>query len=327
MHKHAKNCSFQKTEFGNISCNRIVKQGNVLLHKVTATDKSTTEWLEIKGKFRSDEVGNYTKNDATLCTWGNGLTMKYGIAHAKYIRDKLRTVGTLCKSYHEKYGTNDITDDISVRDILQTKNFRRIFDIVEPTFGTSLTPPVKLGGYIKEIMVIFKQQAIYSNDSEKKEEIDNFLYLVNTKWNLISAPYIRMLKEQKPIVVEMPITSDIRTFLHFLSGEIQRYVNELCQDKTLEIWIILSKNVLAFLIVFNRRREGEVSQVKLETYTQMLNYDEMETDVFTQTLSTIEQYLCENYSYMTTVGKRNRRVPILYPHHIKVALDSLVENR
>ena len=50
-----------------------------------------------------------------------------------------------------------------------------------------------------------------------------------------------MLKEQKPIVVEMPITSDIRTFLHFLSGEIQKYVSELCQDKTLEIWIILSK--------------------------------------------------------------------------------------
>ena len=76
-HKHAKNCSFQKTEFGNISCNRIVKQGNVLLHTMTTSDKSTTEWLEIKSKFRNDEVGNFTKNDATLCTWGNGLTMKY----------------------------------------------------------------------------------------------------------------------------------------------------------------------------------------------------------------------------------------------------------
>ena len=136
-----------------------------------------------------------------------------------------------------------------------------------------------------------------------------------------------MLKEQKPIVVEMPITSDIRTFLESLSDKIQKCVNELFQVKTLEIWIKLSKYVLAFLIVFNRRREGEVSRVKLETYTQKPNYDQMETDILTQTLSTIEQYLCKNYSYMTTVGKRNRRVPIVYPHHIKVALDSLVENR
>ena len=110
----------------------------------------------------------------TLCAWGNSLTIKCGIAQAKHIRDKLRNVGTFCKWYHKEYGT----DNISVRDIFQTKNFESIFNIAQLTFGTSLTPPVKLGGYIKEIMAIFKQQAIYSNDSEKKEEIDNFLYLV-----------------------------------------------------------------------------------------------------------------------------------------------------
>lgn len=322
-YRHAKKCPFQRTEFGNIESNRIVSQGKVLLRKMTARDNSTADWQTIQGTFRTDEVGQYILNDDTLCTWGNSLTIKCGIAQAKHIRDKLRNVGTFCKSYHKEYGT----DDISVRDIFQPKNFERIFKIAQPTFGKSLTPPVKLGGFIKEIMVIIKQQAIYSDDSEKKEEIENFLYLVNTSWNLISAPNIRMLKEQKPIVVEMPITSDIRKVLHFLSGEIQKYVNELCQDPTLEIWIILSKNVLAFLIVFNRRREGEVSRLKLETYTQKPNYDEMETDTLTQTLTTIEQYLCENYSYMTTVGKRNRRVPILYPHYIEVALDSLVENR
>ena len=136
-----------------------------------------------------------------------------------------------------------------------------------------------------------------------------------------------MLKDQKPVVVDMPITSDIRTFLEFLSGKIKQYVDDLSKLKTLDIWMKLSKCVHAFLIVFNRRRVGEVSKLKIETYTHMPNYDEMETDVFTQTLSTIEQYLCKHYSYMTTKGKRNRRVPILYPQNIKVALDSLVENR
>ena len=46
-----------------------------------------------------------------------------------------------------------------------------------------------------------------------------------------------------------------------------------------------------------------------------------------QTLTPIEQYLCRNYQYMTTVGKRNRRVPIVYPNFIEDALNSLVENR
>ena len=141
---------------------------------MTASDKSTAEWLEIKATFKTDEVGDYIKKNATLCAWGNSLTMKCGKSQAKYIRDKLRTVGTFCKSYHEKYGTDDITDDISVRDIFQTKNFECIFDIAYLMFGTSLTPPVKLGAYIKDVMVIIKQQAIFSNDTKKKEDIDKF---------------------------------------------------------------------------------------------------------------------------------------------------------
>ena len=178
-----------------------------------------------------------------MCAWGNSLTRKYGLTHSKYIRDKLRIMGTLVMAYHAKYGTN-ITDDISLKEILQTKNFKKIYDVTKTAYGTSLTPAVKVGSYIKDVLVIIKQEAIFSNDTKKKKDIDNFLFLVNTQWSLISASNIRMLKEQKPIDVEMPITSDIRTFLHFLSGEIQKYVNELCQDKTLEIWIILSKKII-----------------------------------------------------------------------------------
>ena len=125
----------------------------------------------------------------------------------------------------------------------------------------------------------------------------------------------------------MPITSDIRISLQFLSDEIRKYLEELDQYKTIEIWISLSKNVLAFIIVFNRRREGEASKLKLETYTQKPNYEEMETDTYFQILTTIEQYLCKNYSYMSTVGKRHRRVPIVYPHLIEDALNSSCESR
>ena len=119
-------------------------------------------------------------------------------------------------------------------------------------FGKALTPPVKLGSYIKEIIVLLKQHAIFSMDSEKKKELEDLLYLVDTQWTLISAPNTRKLKELKPIVVEMPITNDIKIFLQFLSDEITKYLKELNQFKTIDLWINLSKNFLAFYIVFNR---------------------------------------------------------------------------
>ena len=325
-YKHAKNCTLKKKEFSHVSYNRIVKEGSALLHSVTSTDSSTDEWLQIKSKFRDDEVGTFAKNDATMYAWCNSLTRKYGLTHSKYIRDKLRIMGTLVTAYHAKYGTN-ITDDISLKEILQTKNFKKIYDVTKTAYGTSLTPAVKVGSYIKDVLVIIKQEAIFSNDTKKKKEIDNLLYLVNTEWNHISIPNIRKLKELRPVVVAMPVTSDIKSLLEFLSIKIKNYVNDLSAMITFDVWMKLSKCVHAFLIIFNRRWVGEVSKLKLETYTNMPDYDDMETDVFMQTLTPIEKYLCKNFYYMTTIGKRNRKVPIVYSQNIKVALEILVDNR
>ena len=323
-YRHAKSCHFKLSEYVHDS-NQFVSQGRLLLHKMTNKDESSNiEWQEIKNQLRSDAVGTYIINDDTLCTWGSTLTIKYGSEQGKHIRDKIRTVATFCTKYNQEYSNND-----SVKDIFQISNFDNIFRFLyqRGVFGKALSPSTKLGGYMKEIIVLLKHEAIVTNDSVKSKELDDLLYLVENRWTLISARNLRKLKEQRPIVVEMPITNDIKIFLGFLSDNIKEYLEELKQSQTIELWTNLSKNVLAFLIVFNRRREGEVSKLKLETYTQRPNYEEMETDTFFQTLTTIEKYLCESYSYMSTIGKRNRKVPIVYPHLIADALNTLVDNR
>ena len=114
-----------------------------------------------------------------MCAWGNSLTRKYGLTHSKYIRDKLRIMGTLVTAYHAKYGTN-ITDDISLKEILQTKNFKKLYDVTKTAYGTSLTPAVKVGSYIKDVLVIIKQEAIFSNDTKKCFCIDE--KCVNESW-------------------------------------------------------------------------------------------------------------------------------------------------
>ena len=140
-YRHAKNCHFKRTEFGNIDSNKIVNQGKSLLLKMTNPDNSSDKWKKIQGSFRHDEVCKYILNDDTLCAWGSSLTIKCGSAQAKHIRDRLRTVGTFCTLYLQMYGT----DDISVKDIIQTKNFDQIFTVAQQMFGKSLTAPVRLG--------------------------------------------------------------------------------------------------------------------------------------------------------------------------------------
>ena len=125
----------------------------------------------------------------------------------------------------------------------------------------------------------------------------------------------------------MPVTEDIKIFLEYLTNEITMYTGNLKDCKTNEYFTTLNKLVLAYLIVFNRRREGEVSKVYLETYSEKPDYAYLETDTIQDTLTPMEQYLCKSYYYLSTEGKRNRRVPILYPALIHNALQCLVQNR
>ena len=84
-----------------------------------APPESSVNWQKVRAEFLPDKIGRYVINDSTLCSWGNGLTIKDGYEQKKYIRDKLRVVGTLCINYHKVHGT----DEFSVKEIFKTKFF------------------------------------------------------------------------------------------------------------------------------------------------------------------------------------------------------------
>ena len=101
------------------------------------------------------------------------------------------------------------------------------------------------------------------NDNSSKIHYENLLQLIDTSWTYVSAPNRRKLNEQKDHVVEMPITNDIKLFLHYVSIEISQKITEFDQNENDYVlfhdFTKLNKLVLAYIIVFNRRREGEVS--------------------------------------------------------------------
>ena len=223
--KHVKNCPLRIPGLSK-DTNKILNQGKSLLNKMTKPDdNSSDDWQEIQIQFRDDVVGRYILNDETLCSWGNALTVQLGKVQAKHIRDRLRSVGTFCIKYGHEYGTEDST----IKEILQTKNFYKNFNLAPTAFGKALTTPVKLGANIKSIITILKQNAIFTLDTDKKKDLENLLFMVQTKWTEISAPNQRRLKEQKPHVVEMPITNDVKLFLKFLTDEITKYLKLLNQ--------------------------------------------------------------------------------------------------
>ena len=105
------------------------------------------------------------------------------------------------------------------------------------------------------------------NDNSSKIHYENLLQLIDTSWTYVSAPNRRKLNEQKDHVVEMPITNDIKLFLHYVSIEISQKITEFDQNENDYVlfhdFTKLNKLVLAYIIVFNRRREGRYHNLNL----------------------------------------------------------------
>ena len=217
------------------------------------------DWTKLKDKLRDDPKGKYILSDPTMVTWGKNSLKKVGYGQERYIRDRMRTVATFCLKYIENEGS----DDYFIKDILQPKNFGKICSVAQVAFNESLTPATKLDFFLKEIVVILQNAAIVENDNSSKIHYENLLQLIDTSWTYVSAPNRRKLNEQKDHVVEMPITNDIKLFLHYVSIEISQKITEFDQNENDYVlfhdFTKLNKLVLAYIIVFNRRREGEVS--------------------------------------------------------------------
>ena len=158
---------------------------------------------------------------------------------------------------------------------------------------------------MKEALSIIKVEAIKSNDEESASNVDKFTFLLQTQWSYdINAPTLRSLKENKPKINVMPVTEDLMNLSKCIESEILKGRNQLEEAQNLNTWLSVATTVLAGLIIFNRQREGEVSQIKLKTYIERPNYSKAETDMLKSSMAPSEYILHEKYHHTSTRGKK-----------------------
>lgn len=101
---------------------------------------------------------------------------------------------------------------------------------------------------------------------------------------------------------------------------------ELTQEQlSLTAYTTLNETVLAQVIIFNKRREGEASRLTLETYkkasTNPINED------IDETLSPLEKELSKLLIRIEVRGKRGRQVPVFLTDRMKESADLLIKRR
>lgn len=147
------------------------------------------------------------------------------------------------------------------------------------------------------------------------------------KWNeMISATALRNIREAKwNVPALMPFTEDVQKLHAHLSEVQDEWYNALNENPSTKAWMELAKTCLVQMILFNRRREGEVAGMPLSAFISRDTSDPHE-DV-DWALSELEKKLCRHFTRIVIRGKRGRPVPILLTPKMLSALELLVKQR
>ncbi|CAM4558620.1 unnamed protein product [Leuciscus chuanchicus] len=161
-----------------------------------------------------------------------------------------------------------------------------------------------------KVSKLLKAQGLISSDNQVVKNTSEFLEVHENKWNeMISATALRNISEAKwNVPTIMPFTED---WFKTLSG-----------SPSTKAWMELAKVCLAQMILFNRRREGEVSSMPLSAFLSRDTSDPHE-DVDWAFFEVKKNNLCRHFTRVITMGARGRPVPVLLTSKMLCALELL----
>lgn len=286
-------------------------------------------WKILKN-MRQDEIAAVVRNDFLILQLSQALYNKHGSDPTKfeYIRQKAREMGRLLLTLKK---TKSI---FSFEDATKPKNFYKVIEAVKTLAGYDeekncyRTPSLalKLGHSLKKIGDIILCRAISAEDEKMIKAAERFTQLCTKQWTgLVSHSALACLtksKFNKPST--LPFTEDVKLLHQYLEKKSADAVENLKQHESPQTYAELARVTLAQIIIFNRRRAGEVSKMSLESFKRR-DQTELHEDIAAG-LSQFEQKLAKHFSRIEIIGKRGRKVAVLLnPEVLRAAV--LLEDR
>lgn len=278
-----------------------------------------------------DPITDVIKNDQVIIDAGQHLLNKGGTSakNHQFVREKMREMGRLL------HNARRVTTIKKMEDFINPKKYMETVKAVKFTCGYDsetakfVIPSLanKLGNALVKVSKLLKAQGLISNNKELVKNASDFQDVHQEKWNeMISATALRNIREAKwNVPTLMPFTEDVQKMHAHLNQVQEEWYNSLSESPSTKAWMELTKVCLVQIILFNRRREGEVASMPLSAFSSRDTSD-LHEDV-EWALSEVEKNLCRHFSRIVIRGKRGRPVPILLTPKMLCALELLVQQR
>lgn len=329
--KHAKRCKLN-SQHKPATGKSAIQAGRALMPAPTGISDRLHKILSV---LQKDEISKAVYSDKLILQLGQQLCLAHGHNETlhRYLRCKLREVARLLlqlRLLQPSYAERDLEQFINgpnFDNVLRAARMASGFDESDNRYKTP-SLALKLGHSVKLCAKILKGNALMAGNQDRLRECDAFIQLHELRWlSEVSCNAHKTLTEMKKNKIDLlPLTEDIKKLSSYLSEQSASATTILKQDETNAVaYFDLANTLLGKVIIFNRRRQGEVSKMSLEDYFGARSHKStLESHAM---LSEFEKKLSNSLHRIEITGKKGRTVPVLLTKEMDKQIELLIQCR
>ncbi|KAJ8043557.1 hypothetical protein HOLleu_10700 [Holothuria leucospilota] len=339
MWRHCKyRCTAKQNEETNASESEskgeLIIQSEILQQKLSGASEELK--TKVLATMRSSDTSRAAKSDDCIVELGNHWIRKVGRQRKDIVSAKMLLASKLLLKLRELYPN----EGYSISDFLKPAYFDSILQATdslgeqEVTVNgkTSYNKPsvvLKIGHDLKKLATIKLCKALRSGDLLMEREAQAFLTLHTQEWGIkMSSTALSTIAERKFSKGQaLPNTEDLVKLSEYVTIQMQEAMNALDHEVNDSTYRQLQKMCLVRLLLFNKRRPGELSQMTIQSFKERPNWSESAICEVRNSLSPLEEKLLSTLDLVYIRGKRGNAVPVLIPEACKHALDMIIKHR
>ncbi|KAF5300726.1 hypothetical protein FQR65_LT19320 [Abscondita terminalis] len=284
--------------------------------------------------LRDDDCVHVIRYDILVILFGNHLCSKYSSQHHHdMIRNKLRSIGRLLLAV--KHYDSTVKDFAT---LLTPEKFDVCVSGIKEVGGLSSncttfkapTTVLTLSTICKQAAEVWKSECIKNGDMPGKQRTEDFLTLFKVTFpaELGNTAIENRVQQQRQKLVELPVKDDIQILVAFLRRNRREWFAAV-RNQTSNLKHALQELAsftLVSLMVFNRRRPGELERITIQDFS-VLKFADSALSLSGHLKNSEELMLARKYKRFEIRGKLNRTVPVLVDFEIEACINLIIEKR
>lgn len=288
---------YKRKKRGNVV--RLARQIRLEMEEKLSSKGNQEFRQEVLSCLRWDRAGRTARKDDLILLFGRSVFNRVGVHRASEICQRMRLLARLLNKVNRGRKCK-----LTLFECIDGKHFDSVISAteilaVEATHATGRkifrkpSIALRLGHWLPKCARLKKREAIKTEAKKVERQADRFIALYQSDWtDTISSKALMSLKLKRLDGPEMlPLTQDLIKLKKYIDTTIGSIMRRLSQNSSYSLWRQLLELTLAAVIIFNKRRGGEVSKLLLDSYVKRPDWSRSANEEIVSSLTEVEKTL------------------------------------